>query len=105
MIFYKIFDDESGIKLEKSCESLGSRGYEMGFLLVPKDVTSRRNPLNLKPVFFFGGSFDLLQADPEEDELRLGFDFDGCPSDFLQYGRCSFLRFHASIQCPKTIEN
>lgn len=50
----------------------------MGFLLVPKDVTSRGNSLNLKPIFFCG-SLDLLQADPEEDELRLGYDWMDVP--------------------------
>ena len=52
LIFYKIFDDESGIKLEKTCESLGSEDMNWGFSWYPKMLQVTWQPLEFEARFF-----------------------------------------------------
>lgn len=109
LIFYKIFDDESGIKLEKNMWIFRLRGYEMGFLLVPKDVTSRRNPLILKPVFTFWRILGPASGRPGGGWVatRLWFWWmsQWFPSIWSMFISKVSWFIHGSIKCPKTIEN
>lgn len=50
-----------------------------GFSWYPKMLQVTWQPGEFEARFFFGGSSDLLQADPEEDELRLGDDWMDVP--------------------------
>ena len=108
LIFYKIFDDESGIKLEKTCESLGSEDMNWGFSWYPKMLQVTWQPVEFEARFFFADPWACFRPTRRRmscDSALIGWMSQWFPSISSMFISKVSWFIHGSIKCPETIEN